>query len=114
MKLFANSSYGNQIMDCNGHTVTKNLSDEKIPGAINIKMLKRLDYINDQLYEVEMANAEIEHREPIIVGFSIFQYTKFIKLELYCNFFGRFCDVNMFEVLEMDTDSLYLALSEKE
>ena len=35
-------------------------------------------------------------------------------LELHYNFFDRFCDVNKFEELEMDTDSLYLALSEKE
>ena len=30
------------------------------------------------------------------------------------NFFTRFCDVNKFEELEMDTFSLYLALAEKE
>ena len=35
-------------------------------------------------------------------------------LELYYNFFERVCDVNNFEELEMDTDSLYLPLSEKE
>ena len=35
-------------------------------------------------------------------------------LELYYNFFTRFGDVNKFEELEMDTDSLYLALAEKE
>ena len=35
-------------------------------------------------------------------------------LELYCNFFTRFCDVNKFEELEMDTDLLYLALAEIE
>ena len=35
-------------------------------------------------------------------------------LKLYYNFFERFCDVNKFVELEMDTDSLYLALSEKE
>ena len=35
-------------------------------------------------------------------------------LELYYNFFERFCDVHNFEELEMDIDSLYLALSEKE
>ena len=35
-------------------------------------------------------------------------------LELYYNFFTRFCKVNKFEELEMDTDSLYLALAEKE
>ena len=35
-------------------------------------------------------------------------------LQLYYNFFTRFCDLNKFEKLEMDTDSLYLALAEKE
>ena len=35
-------------------------------------------------------------------------------LELYYNFLERFCDVNKLEDLEMDSDSLYLALSEKE
>ena len=79
-----------------------------------MKFFKHLDYINDQLYEVELAKAEIEHREPIIVGFFILQYAKLRMLELYYNFFERFCDVNKFEVLKMDTDSLYLALSEKE
>ena len=34
-------------------------------------------------------------------------------LELYYNF-TRFCDVNNFEELEMDTESLYLVLPEKE
>ena len=35
-------------------------------------------------------------------------------LELYYNFLTRFCDVNKFVELEMDTDSLYLPLAEKE
>ena len=32
-------------------------------------------------------------------------------LELYYNFFDKFCDVQKFEELEMDTDFLYLALA---
>ena len=35
-------------------------------------------------------------------------------LELYYTFFTRFCDVNKFKELEMDKDSLYLALADKE
>ena len=114
MKLLANSSYGYQIMDRSSHTVTKYLSDEKTHGAINTKLFKRLDHINDQLHEVELTEAEIEHREPTFLGFFMPQYAKLRILKLYCNFFERFCDVNKFEELEMDTDSLYLALSDKE
>ena len=88
------------------------INDEKTHGTINTKLFERLDYINDQLLEVELAKAEIEHREPIVVGFFVLQYAELRMLELYYNFFERFCDVNKFEELEMD--SLYLALSEKE
>ena len=112
-KLLANSSYGYQITDRSRHTVTKYLRDEKHM-ALNSKLFKKLDHVNNSLYEVELTKAQIEHREPIIVGFFILQYAKLRMLELYYNFFTRFCDVNKFEELEMDTDSLYLALAKKE
>ena len=114
MKLLVNSSCGYQIMDRSRHTVTKYLSDEKTQAAINSKLFKRLDHMNNSLYEIELAKAEIEHNQPIIVGFFILQYAKRRMLELYYNFFSRICDVNEFEELELDTDSLYLALAEKE
>ena len=41
------------------------------------------------------------------------QYAKLRMLELYYNFFKEFCDEDKYEEMEMDTDSLYLALSEK-
>ena len=113
MKLLANSSYGYHIMGRSRYTVTKYLSDEKTHAAIN-SLFKRLDHLINSLYEVELAKAEIEHKKPIIVGFFILLYAKIRMLELYYNFFNRFCDVNKFEELEKDTDSLYLALAEKE
>ena len=101
-------------MDRSRHTVTKFLSDLKTHGAINTKLFKRLDHINDQLYEVELAKAEIEHTVPIIVGFSTPQYPNLRMFELHYYFFQRFCDDNKFQDLEMDTGSLYLAPSQKE
>ena len=82
VKLKANSSYGYQIMDRSRHRVTKSLTDEKNDTAINSKMFKRLTHKIDQLYEVEFVKSEIEHREPIIVGFFILQYAKRTMLEL--------------------------------
>ena len=105
MKLLANSSYGYQIMDRSGHTVTKYLNDEKTHSGIIIKFFKQLNFITDRLYEVELFKSEIEHREPIIVGFFILQYARLRMLELYYNFFKNFCDTKNYEELEMDTDS---------
>ena len=113
IKLLANSSYGYQIMDRSRHTVTKYLTDEKTHSAINSELFKRLKLIAIQLYEVELVNSEIEHREPIIVVLFILQYAKLRMLELYYIFFKKFCDTDKYEELEMDTDSLYLALSEE-
>ena len=114
MKLLANSSYGYQIIDRSHHTVTKYLADKKTHAGIISKLFKKLDHVNNSLYEVELAKAQIEHKEPIIVGFFVLQYAKMRMLELYYIFFIRFCVVNTFKELEMDTDSLYLAVAEKE
>ena len=114
MKLLANSSYGYQIMDRSRHSVTTYLSDDSTHAAKNSKLFKKPDHVKNSFYELELAKAQIEHKEPIIVGFFILQYAKLRMLELYYNFFTRFCDVNKFEEVEIDTDSLYLALAEKE
>ena len=69
MKLLPNSSYGYQIMDRIGQTVTKYLSDEKTIAAINSKIFKRLGFIYEQLYEFELPKSEFERKEPKFVGF---------------------------------------------
>ena len=112
MKLLGNSSYGYQIMDRSRHTITKYLGNEKTYKAINEKFFKRLNNVKKHLYEVELLKSTIEHREPIIVGFFILQYAKLRMLELNYNIFHKYCDEIKFEELEMDTDSLYLALAE--
>ena len=67
MKILAKSSYGYQILDRSRHTVTKCLNDEKTHSANNNKIFKRLNFVTDQLYEVELVKSGIEQREPIIV-----------------------------------------------
>ena len=94
MKLLAKNSYGYQILDRSRHTVTKYVTDEQTHAAINVRLFKKLDHVNNSLNEFELAKAQIEHKEPIIVGFFILQYGKLRMLELYYNFFTRFCDVN--------------------
>ena len=111
MKLLGNSSYGYQFMDRRKHAETKYLKDEMTHKAISGKMFKHLNDVSKEIYEVELAKSKIEHRETIMVGFFMLQYAKLRMSELYCSFFHRFCDVDKFWELEMDADSLYLALA---
>ena len=89
MILLGNSWHVYQILDRNGHSVAKEMNVEKTHSAIINKTFKTMGHINDQLYEDELAKSEIEHKEPIIVGFSILQYTKLRMLQLYYNFFYK-------------------------
>ena len=109
----ANSSNGYQIMDRSRHTVTKYLTDEKTHSAFKSDRFKRPNHITDQLCEVELVKSQIEHSEPMIVGLFILQNAKLRMLQLYYKFFKKICDTDKYEELEMNTDSLYLALSEE-
>ena len=71
-------------MDRSRHTVTKDFSDIKTHGGLINKTFKRLGYINDQLYEVQLVKSEIEQKGPIIVEF--FSFCSMQSLECYsCN-----------------------------
>ena len=112
IKSLADSSYDYQIMDRNRHGVTKCLSDEKTNGAFHIRLFKRIGCINDKMYEMELVELEIEHKETNFVGFFILQDAKLRLLEIYYYFFDKYCEVAKFEELGLDTNSLNLALSE--
>ena len=102
MKLLDNSSYENQITNRSRHIITKYLTDEKTHKATNEPLFKILNTVEKDKYEVELLKSNIEHREPIIVGFFILQYAKLRMLEVYYNFFDKFCDLKKFEELERD------------
>ena len=112
-KLVNNNSYGYQIKDWSGHTVKKYLSDKKAQAAFNSRLLEKRDHVNISMFAVELARAQIEHKEPKIVGFFVLQYAKLRMLELYLTYFTNCCDVNNFEVLQLDTISLYMAPVER-
>ena len=80
---------------------------------MNTKLFQRLIHSTDQLYEVKFVKPENGQLEPIFIGFSILQNAKLRLLTRFCKFFKRFGDFDKFEVFEMDTVSLFLALSGK-
>ena len=77
-------------MDSSRHTITKYLNDEKTHKVF-------AGTVEKDLYEVELLKSTLEHREPTIVGLFTLKFAKLRMLELYYNFFDKFCDVNKFE-----------------
>ena len=113
MKLIGNSSYGFQIMDRSRHTNTKYVKGSQVDKFINNRFFMTMNELPEQIYQVEMSKSRIDHKKPIIVGFFILQYAKLTMIQLKYDFFSHFCDKNKYELIEMDTDSLYMALSEE-
>ena len=50
------------------------LTVEKTHSATNSKFSKKLDHESNVIYEVELAKAQIEHKELIIVELLLLQY----------------------------------------
>ena len=48
---------------------------------------------------------------PIQIGFMVYQYVKLKMLRFYYDFLTKYIDRRDFQLCEMDTDSLYFALS---
>ena len=79
---------------------------------IDNRFFKSLNELPDQIYGLKMSKNCIEHKETVLGGFFILQYVNLTLLQLKYNSFSSFCDPNKYELIEMDTNSLYMALSE--
>ena len=112
--LLAISCFDYQIMNCSQHTVTTYLNDKNTHAAVISKLFEKLNLGNNALSEIELAKAEIEHKERKIVGFFTLEYSKRRMLQLYYNLQTKFSDMKKFEEFEMGTDSRFRDLTENE
>ena len=73
--------------------------------------------LNDNLeeiggaYEVCLKKRRIKITRPYQCGISVYQLTKLRMLEFYYDFLDKFIGRRNFEVLQMDTESFYFAMS---
>ena len=71
-----------------------------------------LDEIGEA-YELESRKARITIRRPFQVGIAVYQMAKLRMLQFYYDFLDRYLDRRDFELIQMDTDSNYMAISGK-
>ena len=110
-KLLGNSAYGKFIeaverqnrtlYTCNEHEVDKHLRSvwftdlEEIGGA----------------YKIELRKSKLTIDRPFQVGIVVYQLAKLRMLQFYYEFLDHYLDRRDFELIQMDTDSMYFALS---
>ena len=112
-KLLGNSGYGKLIEALERQTNVIYTKDEKVVDrALRSAYFSDLDEIGEA-YELESRKPRITIRRPFQIGIAVYQLAKLRMLEFYYDFLDRYFDRKDFELIQMDTDSNYLAISGK-
>ncbi|KAL9959950.1 hypothetical protein ACROYT_G033329 [Oculina patagonica] len=110
-KLFGNTPYGKLIEALERQMNVIYTKDEKVVDrALRSAYFSDLDEIG-QAYELESRKPRITISRPFQVGIAVYQLAKLRILEFYYDFLDKYVDRKDFELIQMDTDSCYMAIS---
>jgi ribA/ribD-fused uncharacterized protein len=99
-------------LDKTRHKEVKYVEGEmKARMEVNNPRFIALTELGDNLYECESAKSKITLDLPIVLGYFVLQYAKLRMLEFHYDFIDKYIDRKDYELVETDTDSLYLALA---
>ena len=111
-KLKGNSFYGKMIENLEKHMNTKFTTDENLIDKIfRSPCFDDLEEISEGTFEVRQRKRQVTITRPYQCGIAVYQLAKLRMLEFYYDFVNKFCTRRDFEVIQMDTDSLYMALT---
>ena len=112
-KLLGNSCYGKFIEALERQTLVSYTDDEAVVDrALRSSWFEDLDEIGSA-YEIHRRKQKIEITRPFQIGITVYQLAKLRMLEFYYDFLDHFVDRRSFELLQMDTDSLYMGIAGK-
>ena len=111
-KLKGNSFYGKMIENLEKHMNTKFTTDENLIDKIfRSPYFDDLEEVSEGAFEVRQRKRQVTITRPYQCGIAVYQLAKLRMLEFYYDFLDKFCDRRDFELIQMDTDSFYMALS---
>ena len=102
-------AYGKTLEDLSRHRNVVYVKDSS--KQVNSPFFRKQTCLGEDIFEVEMAKSSVNWNLPNQIGFFTYQYAKLRMLEFYYDCIDYYIDRSDFELSEMDTDSLYFALS---
>ena len=110
-KPLGNSGYGKLIEALERQTNITYTRDEKVVDrAMRSCFFQDLEEVGET-YEIERRKARINIKRPFQVGIAVYQLAKPRMLEFYYDFLDKYFSREDFELIQMDTDNNYLAIS---
>jgi hypothetical protein len=110
-KLIGNSCYGKTLQNFTKYEAVSIVSEDKL-----VKNLKSVNYkTHSDLhkgYEFRFKKSKHKQDIPVQIGFTVYQLAKLRMLEFYYDCIDFYLDRSDYQAIQMDTDSMYLALSD--
>ena len=112
-KLLGNSAYGRFIEAVERQTKVLCTKDENVVDKhLRSVWFEDLEEIGDA-YKIESRKNKVTVNRPFQVGIVVYQLAKLRMLQFYYGFLDQYLDRRDYELIQMDTDSMYFALSYK-
>ena len=110
-KLLGNSAYGKFIEAVERQTKVMYTKDEDVVDRhLRSAYFEDLKEIGDA-YKIESRKKDVKINRPFQVGIVVYQLAKLRMLQFYYDFLDHYIDRRDYELIQMDTDSMYFALS---
>ena len=109
-KTKGNAAVGITMMDKAKHTSVKYCELNNVSGHIRSPLFKSLEELNGGIYEIEKTKKKIVHDVPLQIGIAVYSYAK-LNLICFWDFLNKYLVNDYYQIMECDTDSLYLALA---
>ena len=110
-KLLGNSAYGKTITNIAKHTDVSYTDEKGTQKLVNDSLFRTLTPLTEHVFEVEMAKSKLNWNLPLQIGFFVYQYAKLRMLQFHFDLVDKYLSRDDYQLCEMDTDSLYMALS---
>ena len=110
-KLLGNSAYGKFIEAVERQNKTLYTQDEdEVDKHLRSAWFADIEEIG-AAYKIELRKDKLTIKRPFQIGIVVYQLAKLRMLQFYYEFLDFYIDRRDFELIQMDTDSMYFALS---
>ena len=110
-KLLGNSAYGKFIEAVERQTKVLYTKDKDVVDKhLRSVWFEDLEEIGDA-YKIESRKNNVTINRPFQVGIVVYQLAKLRMLQFYYDFLDHYLNRRDYELIQMDTDSMYFALS---
>ena len=109
-KTSGNCAYGKCCIDKTKHNSVSFVKEENLAIHIRSPTFKSIEKLDGSIHEVVKGKKKVVIDTPVIVANAVYSYAK-LNLICFWEFINKYLQNDCYEIMEIDTDSFYMALA---